>query len=391
MPEVLSAPQRRPSFSERLGVGVGRGIEGAEQMIQQHQLTKNHPELAGLPPEFQKMGYESKLRQGEFAKKFAQEQEFEGKDYDVISGTFGKKFADIWKAAPVGGRTKLLQHAIDAHQRGVNLENVLEDMTEKVNENETPLDSSIEIIEENQPQENSKKTNFDKEISDYLKKQDEGLVPSEKVARGKERFDTGLKQYQEAGTKLRSMTRDKERIGILEQLNKSKKLPSDLGRANVDQEGNLRAPFAASPESERYVKTLNEFSQGAKDTFGSRVTNFDLSQYLKRFPTLLNSEEGRRQLLDQMKIVNQINSVYYKNLKNVYDKAGGVRNIDADVAERFAEKLSENQVQELGEKFKQIGQFSSKPSASEFKGKKIRDKETGEIFISDGSDWIPGE
>ncbi len=177
----------------------------------------------------------------------------------------------------------------------------------------------------------------------------------------------------------------------MEDLNKSKKLPKDLQRLNIDEEGNLRLPFASSPEAQRYVKTLNEFSVGAKDTFGSRVTNFDLQQYLKRYPTLMNSEEGRKQLLEQMKIVNQINAVYYKNLKNVYDKAGGVRNIDADIAERFAEQLSEDKVNELSKRFKDIGQFSTKPQASEFEGKKIRDKETGEIFISDGTDWVPQE
>lgn len=391
MVQIVPAAQRKPSFAERLNVGIGRGLEGAQQLYQQHQFESQYPELAGLPEQYQKIGYESKLRQQEAANRFAQEQDIEGKDYNVISETFGKKFADIWKAAPIGGKTKLLQHAIDAHQRGVNLENVLENMTNEVNENDSSSGFFEEIIDEVKSEEPTKKTNLDKEISDYLKKQDEGLTPSEKVERGKERFDTGLKQYQEAGTRLRSMTRDKERIGILEQLNKSKKLPKNLGRLNVDSEGNLRVPFAASPEAERYVKTLNEFSQGAKDTFGSRVTNFDLSQYLKRFPTLLNSQEGRNQLLEQMNIVNQINSVFYKNLKNVYDKVGGVRNIDADVAERFAEKMSEKQVQQLGDKFKQIGQFSSKPSASEFEGKKIRDKETGEIFISNGSEWVPAE
>ena len=93
-----------------------------------------------------------------------------------------------------------------------------------------------------------------------------------------------------------------------------------------------------------------------------------------------------------MKTVNQINSVYYKNLKNVFDKAGGAReNIDADVAERFAEQLSDEKTNELSKKFAEIGEFSSKPAASEFKGKKIRDKDTGEVLISNGTDWIPVE
>lgn len=319
--------------------------------------------------------------------KFSNEFQADSENYKIMENVFGKKFADVWLATGQGERTQLTKAALEARARGIDLEQFLGEMP-KQNSSQEP-----NRVESEQPIPEKKLSEKDifKEIQTTLKQEDEGLLPEEKIARGKERFSTGLKEYQEAGTKLRGMTRDKERLDILQDLNKSKTLPKNLGRLNVDKEGNLKLPFLGSPESQRYVKTLNEFSSGAKDTFGSRVTNFDLAQYLKRYPTLLNTEEGRRQLLEQMKIVNQINSVYYKNLKNVYDRAGGVRNIDADVAERYAEQLSEQKIDGLTEKFKQIGQFSSKPAPSEFKGKKIRDKETGEIFISDGENWIPAE
>lgn len=231
----------------------------------------------------------------------------------------------------------------------------------------------------------------DAELNEILSTQDQGLTASERVRRESERFKIGQPIREEAATKLRGFARDRERLGILESLNKSGKLPKDFGLLNVDKEGNLRLPFAASPEAQRYVKTLNEFSAGAKDTFGSRVTNFDLTQFLKRFPTLLNSEEGRRQIAEQMKIVNEINSVYYKNLQDVFSKAGGARKIDADIAEDLAERRSEKTIDELVKKFDEIGQITSLPAASEFKGRKIRDKETGEILISDGENWVPVE
>ena len=138
-------------------------------------------------------------------------------------------------------------------------------------------------------------------------------------------------------------------------------------------------------------RSINEFAAGAKDTYGSRVTNFDLAQYLKQFPSLMNSEEGMKQLVDQLKIVNDINSVYYKNLKNVYERAGGVRKIDADIAESLAEKMSEKQVEKFSKKFADIGSFPSLPNPSEFKGRKIKDEETGQILMSNGTDWVPFE
>jgi len=329
-----------------------------------HRLTGQ--DLSGLPPDMQKI-YLDKIARSPNHDKL--------KDLFIKQGA-SEDDAELYSYLTTGGQTEFVKKLMEERKRGGQGIINQEDQIPSPKELEKPI--SVE-------------KKFDNELSEYLSMQDEGLLPSEKIARGKERYDTGLKQYQESGNKLRSLARDKEGLDILEGLNNSKKLPKDLARLNVDDEGNLRLPFATNPETERYVKTLNEFSKGAKDTFGSRVTNFDLQQYLRRFPTLLNSEEGRRQLLDQMKIVNQINAVYYKNLKDVYDKAGGVRNIDTDAAERFAEKKSDKKINELAEKFKEIGQFSSKPNASEFKGKRIRDKDTGEILISNGTDWIPAE
>ncbi len=402
LPEGAS---RRPSIGQRLSEGVGRGLEMGSQMMEERKLEQQYHQenkaaknlgmdLTGIrDPKLRQQALEYALQgQNQIAlekqkqlsekNKLTGETEQELKDFKVVESSFGKKFADIWKAAPTGGRTELLKTAIEASMRGDDINKLLQGLPEN-QETEQVSGVSEEKI--------SPQIKIENELDSYLKKQDDGLLPAEKVKRGKERFDTGLKQYQEAGVKLRSMNRDKDRLGILEDLDKSDKLPKDLERLNVDEEGNLRLPFLASPEAQRFVKTLNEFSEGAKDTFGSRVTNFDLAQYLRRYPTLLNSKEGRRQLIQQMKVVNQINSVYYKNLKSVYDKAGGVRNIDADIAERFAEQLSEDKVSELSKKFAQIGEFSTKPNAAEFKGKKIRDKETGEVLVSDGIDWIPAE
>jgi hypothetical protein len=353
-------PRTTPTFGEQIASGISSGLQqGAD---------------------FGKMFLKNALERKAQTEKLKGEYAADSENYDKIKDVFGPKFADIWLATGQGERTALTKAALEARSRGIDLDKILGfEGTKK---------ESISSLSEAESLTKSKEKVFE-ELKKIKSEQDEGLLPSEKVARGKERYATGLKEYQEASTKLRGMDRDKERLDILESLNKSDKLPKNLARLNVDKEGNLKLPFLTSAEAQRYVKTLNEFSAGAKDTFGSRVTNFDLAQYLKRYPTLLNSTEGRRQLIEQMKIVNRINSIYYKNLKNIYDKAGGIRNIDADVAERLAEQLSEEKIGQLAEKFNQIGQFSSKPVASEFKGKRIKDKETGEIFISDGENWIP--
>lgn len=381
-------PTRLEGTMQALGQGIGGFAQGAQALSNALRSKQERETLSQKfgdefrnirNPDLQRRLLEGKLEQQNQSAKLKGEYAADEENYSKIKNAFGEKFADIWLASPVGARTELTRAALEARARGIDLDQML-GLSKPQRRDELPqkLETSSE------PEE----TIFN-ELKNLVSSEDEGLLPEEKIARGKERYTTGLKEYQEAGTKLRSMQRDKERIGILEDLEKSKKLPKGLGRINVDKEGNLRLPFAGTAESQRYVKTLNEFSAGAKDTFGSRVTNFDLTQYLKRYPTLLNTSEGRQQLYEQMRLVNQINSIYYKNLKKVYDEAGGVRKIDSDVAERLAEELSGPQTNALVSKFKEIGEFQSLPNASEFKGKKIRNKETGEIFVSDGTNWIP--
>jgi len=385
---MINFVQRPKSNRERFANAFGAAAQEGAKLIPEELLGKKERQsLSGLigkdvsdirDPKMLQSFLDSALSQENQYSKLKGNYEADEENFKKIKEAFGEKFADVWLASGQGERTLLTKAALDAKSRGIDLDEML-GFQEK---QQSPQ-------QEMQPQQKNPEEKVFDEIKDIKSQQDEGLLPAEKIARGKERYDTGLKKYEEASTKLEGMARDKERLDILEHLEKSKKLPKGLGRLNIDKEGNLRAAFLASPEAQRFVKTLNEFSSGAKNTFGSRVTNFDLTQYLKRFPTLLNSSEGRRQLVDQMRIVNKINSVYYKNLKNVYDRAGGVRNIDADVAQRLAEEISESKIEKLAEQFKEVGEFSSKPAASEFKGRRIVDEGTGEIFVSDGENWIP--
>lgn len=363
--------QRQPSLKERFGKSFAQTAQAGSQLIPQVLMQNQEnqslqrltgKDLGGLSPEMKRI----------FVERLAKSPEHEKIYNALLAKGVSPEDAELYSILTTGGQTAFVKDILEEKKRGGKF-------------------PGQNLLGEEEGEEISPEKMASRELSNFLSQQDEGLTPAERVSRGKERYDTGLKSYQESGTKLRALTRDKQNIEILNSLNESKKLPADLSRLNVDKEGNLRLPFAASSEAQRYVKTLNEFSTGAKDTFGSRVTNFDLSQYLKRYPTLLNSEEGRRQLLQQMKIVNDINSIYYKNLKKTYDKAGGVRRIDTDAAESFAEKMSEQKIDELVQKFNDIGQFTVKPSAKDNKGKKIKNPQTGEVLVSDGENWLPME
>lgn len=364
-PYETEAAKFRRDIAGQIGGNLGQGAAGGF-MSQLNANRENESierltgkDLSGLSPDLKKS----------FAEKLAKTSDHESLKKALVSQGVPEQEAELYAMLTQGGQTAYIKDLLDQKKRQGK--------------------ASQQFGEQNSQENQDEEFDWESELGDVLSGQDQGLTPAERVARGKERYASGSKIRSEATSKLRGFARNKERFDIMESLNKKGNLPKDFERINVDSYGNLRFPFAASADAERFVKVLNEFSENAKDTYGSRITNFDLSQYLKRFPTLLNSEEGRRQILQQMKIVNDINSVYYKNLDEVYRKAGGARNIDSDLAEDIATRRSEPIINKLSEKFQTIGQFSSLPEASQFSGRKIRNPDTGEIMQSDGEKWNP--
>lgn len=303
--------------------------------------------------------------------------------------------AELYVMLSTGGQTAFAKDILENSKRGLlgdspmmNQDFQEEDPRIEQLKNERPLGIADDPDIPMRPPKPSPEKLLQREMAQFVQEQDRGLTPAEKIKRGTERFSKGLPVYQEAGKKLRSLSNTKRNLEMLKGFNKGDSLPKGLGRLNVDAEGNLRLPFMASNEAQRFVKTINEFASGAKDTYGSRVTNFDLAQYLKQFPNLLNSKEGINQLIEQIDVVNDINAVYYKNLKNVFDNVKGVRNIDPDVAESFAEKISEPQIAKMVKRFDQIGTVEKLPAAHKNKGEQFQDEETGDIYVSDGTSWI---
>jgi hypothetical protein len=129
------------------------------------------------------------------------------------------------------------------------------------------------------------------------------------------------------------------RVDLLERYNNSKKLPEGLDKLNINwTTGDIRFPALANPETQGFVKTINDFTVKAKETFGARVTNFELQSFMRRLPTLANSTEGRRLILSQMKSMAELDQLEVDSLKAVYDNYG-LRGIDSQKAEEIAAEM----------------------------------------------------
>lgn len=357
-------------LARNLGGGLGKGVATTVERLIDKRIQDQENEglkrltgkdFSGVSPQMKKV----------YLEKYNRTPQHERVIESLLNQGVSPEDAELYAMLTTGGQTAFVKDLLESKKRGFS----------PVSQSSNQMQPQKELVQDAEKE-------AEEEMNQIIADQDLGLTPAEKVKRGAERFKTGLPIYQAAGDKLRSFAHQKRNLDILEELRQSKKLPKGFGRLNVDSEGNLKFPFLSSKEAQRFVKIVNEFASGAKDTYGSRVTNFDLAQYLKQFPNLLNSDKGIKDLIQHIKIVNDINAVYYKNLKEVFDKSGGVRGIDADVAQSIAEKKSEKQIQKLVKKFDDIGFEDKLPAANKNKGQRFQDEDTGEIYVSDGTSWI---
>jgi len=238
--------------------------------------------------------------------------------------------ADLYMSLPTGGRTSYANFLFDRMQRGQLVSGAPSDQQGRTGvaiPGGPPGDvSDVESVEVE---------SFSFPEVDIFK----GLTPKEKVAREKDLFNANATQYAELNKKTRGFDDELRRLGQMERLNDSGKLPQGLQNLNINwTTGDIRVPRLANPETQAFVKMVNDFTTKAKDTFGARVTNFELGAFMKRLPTLANSEEGRRLILSQMKVNGALNKLHEDSIKEVYDHYG-LRGIDSQKASQIASEI----------------------------------------------------
>jgi hypothetical protein len=364
MVQVL--PRNSKTFGEQVAGGIERGGERAAQLKQMAEQSRMQMEN-----QLALQSLKGQQRQTELAQKEEAERAQLEQTYPIIEKRFGKNAADLFKSLGTGAQTDLIHTLLQGESRNQGLENQLGEP-----EAETPEEF---MGESTRPQkEKGKITDFDR-----------GLTPAERVKRQEARYKTNLPLFMESAGRLQAAQNEQDDLAILEDL--SPRI-SGLQRLNVNpRTGDLLLPAAASDDAQRYVKTINNFTRNAKETYGSRITNFDLQQFLKRLPTLANSEEGRRQIIEQMKIINGINIAHDTALQEVIGEHGGIRNIDYDRARANAEARTKDQIKSLRSQFKDIGSSVDKTYQTQIKEfKAITPKDHVAVERADGSTgYIP--
>lgn len=337
MVTFLDAP--RPL--EGLKAGLGEATDALGQFMQRRREQKGREEESeGL----EKAGFNvpSGIRDPKLKLALLEQQqkqkEFEADsgNYDTIKDAFGEKFANVWKAAPTGGRTELLRAGIDARLRGYDIKGLFDQLPDEM------MPKQAKIVKE------------EVEFPDY-KLNIEGMTPKESISYQKDLRSDNTPILKEANTAKKTAKKALTSYKDLAQI--SPKIPQGLSRFFYDKEGNIR-PLAQTlklvpPEAEKYVKIINDFTTQAKDSYGSRVTNFDLQQFMRRLPTLANSEEGRNLILERMQLTTEADLIINEALEDVYRHYGAGK-ITPEDALQIAEQIAEKRLRSIQERSEAI-------------------------------------
>jgi len=201
-----------------------------------------------------------------------------------------------------------------------------------------------------------------------------------KTGKREEQFEKKLawEKEKEAAKEKREMTKE-ERIKqheinqetkpIVEKINKDAKAARDnnmrLQRMEkLNEEGNLGFPlfnslvgtisegiwgfgldlgFAMTADAQEFNKLSTDFLKNVKDIFGARVTDREVKNYLKTVPTLAQSQEGRRRLINNLQMFNQASTIRQEAMDDIIDTNKGLRpaSLESKVEKKIGSLLDE--------------------------------------------------
>lgn len=212
-------------------------------------------------------------------------------------------------------------------------------------------------------------------------------------AQGREALKATEKTRHEITLGERTAREQDRELAELERLERTGKIDSPL---TVRTYQTLGLGHKLSPETQAFEKVARGFLRNAKSVFGARVTNFELDQFQKLFPSLIQSAEGRKMIIDNIRRVNKAARDRAKVMREIIKENKGKvpRNLEDLIEQKIGpelDRLASESLQGIGRGGGRQQQMQELPNASQYAGKKIRDTQTGHILQSNGTQWLPIE
>jgi hypothetical protein len=391
IPQIDRGPTSAEIFAEKFQAGKRRQREeamAAEKEQAERARQRRSFELSGLPPEladspieFQKAYLKQKFTPEKKMTSLQEtQQELAQERLNALKGQ-QKLFGDIFGNASTSQQSE---------QQDLSNQEFHPETSQGFDISKVPVDKLRKAAAfAGQPGEAGILGNIAQAELDRKEK-----VERQRTEKQKEYFKFNEPKLAELSDTSRKLDIEEARFNRLGKLfSESEKFPSPFTAALFSKEGQIndKAYALLSPEAQESIKLIVDSTSNIKDTYGARVTNFDLQTYLKKLPSLLNSPEGKMRVLRDLQIINQLNKMHADGIQEIFEKAGGTDKIPYSTAESRYKKEYRVKENELLDLFvnPEKGDFKELPDAKKYLGRKIEDPETGEIFISDGNEWKP--
>lgn len=103
-----------------------------------------------------------------------------------------------------------------------------------------------------------------------------------------------------------------------------------------------------APGTEEFEKLIQDFTRNAKDVFGARVTNMEFDQFLKSIPSLLQTDNGKKAVIRNMRNFNNAALVKAESLEKILKANKGKR--PANLA-LLIDQVAKPELDKLAEEF----------------------------------------
>jgi len=204
--------------------------------------------------------------------------------------------------------------------------------------------------------------------NDFL---EEKLATSKRNAPYRKEISEGLKSAQESNI----------RLGRMESLIDSGQLNPAAYVAALDFFGLGNVSALKSPASQEFEKISTDFLKDVKSIFGARITEYEVKSFLKTIPTLLQTDEGKRRVIQNLKLMNDTRILRSQVERRITNENRGVEPLD--LQEQVDERM-QAPLDKMSEEFKEGLTPFSFGNPKEMKRGVYRDENTGIMYRNDG-------
>lgn len=116
-----------------------------------------------------------------------------------------------------------------------------------------------------------------------------------------------------------------------------------------------------NPSNELYQKVSQDLLKGLPETYGSRILQVEVENFLKTIPTLMNSAEGRRMIASNMLKLGEMKEVMYNEMRN---QEKSYLDAKKPLPKDFQRDIIDNvkpQMEKINKEFQQLSELTSIP------------------------------